>query len=288
MMKPKRQGHQILLEYPVHPRPRWGHGLPPHPPLQAVLERGRADYEKALSSISDHRAVLHTVSHEPAHQRPTAPHWNNIWFSVLDAASLMGFLLSRRPKRYMEIGSGNSTKFARHSTQAGQLPTTITSVDPQPRAEIDAICDRVIRKPLEECDVAIFDELDAGDILSFDGSHRVFTNSDVTVFFFEVLPRLKPGILVHIHDIFLPADYTPAWNKRFYSEQYLLGAMLLCGAPPFRVILPNYFVCTDEALSERVLRIFQAEAGGRDIPFRYPNRAALPGVSFWLQTTPQS
>jgi hypothetical protein len=114
-------------------------------------------------------------------------------------------------------------------------------------------------------------------------THRVFTNSDVTVFLLEVLPQLKPGILVHMHDIILPCDYPPAWNNRFYSEQYVLGAMLLCGVPPFQTVLPNYFVCTDPSLSEQARRIFQTRTSGRDIPFFYANQPDLPGVSFWFE-----
>jgi hypothetical protein len=97
------------------------------------------------------------------------------------------------------------------------------------------------------------------------------------------LPELAPGILVHVHDIFLPADYPPQWNDRLYSEQYLLGAMLLCPEQPFRVILPNFFVCTDASLGSTVRQIFRAERG-LDIPFVYNTDAQIPGVSFWFET----
>ena len=108
----------------------------------------------------------------------------------------------------------------------------------------------------------------------------------MTVFFLEVLPRLKPGVIVHVHDIFLPADYPPSWDGRLYNEQYLLAAMLLCGSPPFRVLLPNYFVSTDGALGARVREIFKGTDGRRDIPYYYANDTSLPGVSFWLEAAP--
>jgi len=175
--------------------------------------------------------------------------------------------------------------FARYAVHVGGLPTTITSLDPQPRAAIDALCDEVVRVPLETCDLRVFDTLVAGDVLFFDGSHRVFTNSDVTAFFFDVVPRLAPGVLVHIHDIFWPWDYPPTWNEHFYSEQYLLGAMLLSVGPPFRVILPNFFVCNDGELSAIVRELFHAPSGAVDIPFSYPGVPGnVPGVSFWLET----
>ena len=270
--------------YQVNPLPRWGHGLALHPQILSALEKSRADYARVLEELETHRAALHAVSHDYNPRDPTAPFWNNVWFSTLDAASLVGFLLSRKPTRYLEIGSGHSTMFARYAVRSGGLRTAITSVDPRPRAQIDALCDRVVRAPLETCDLAVFEELEPNDLLFLDGSHRIFTNSDVTVFFLEVLPRLKPGVLVHVHDVFLPADYPPAWNTRGYSEQYLLGAMLLCGAPPIRVILPNYYVCTDSWLGSRVRDIFRAGHGGRDIPIAYANAGKTPGVSFWLET----
>lgn len=272
--------------YEVNPRPRWGHGMAPHRQIQAVLEQGRADYEKVLQELEKHRAVLHAIRHEADQRDATAPFWKNIWFTGLDAASLVGFVLSRKPTRYLEIGSGHSTMFARYAVRSAGLQTTLTSVDPKPRAQIDALCDRVVRTSLEACDLALFDELEANDILFLDGSHRILTNSDATVFFLEVLPRLKPGVLVHVHDVFLPADYPPIWNKRIYSEQYLLAAMLLCGSPPFRIVLPNYFVCTDPTLGPRVRKLFRAEGGGQDIPFEYANIKALPGLSFWFETGP--
>lgn len=263
--------------YPVEPRARWGHGQPRHTQVRAVLERSREVFRERLALIDRHKGALAAVPH--ARPTPLAAWWGNAGFSCLDAAALVAFLLERNPPRYVEIGSGNSTMFARHAIRHGGLQTHITSIDPQPRAEIDSISDTIIRRQLEQCDVDFVDELRPGDILFFDGSHRAFPNSDVTVFFLEILPRLKPGVLVHVHDIFLPDDYPPPWRLRMYSEQYMLAAMLLCPALPFRVILPNYFACTDPELSETVHDIFR----DGDIPFTYKNDVNCPGVSFWFE-----
>jgi len=260
-------------------RSRWGHGAAAHPQLLAALERDRADYERLLADMERQGDVLRSVNQEHDPKSPLSPCWNNFWFTALDAAMLVSFLLTRAPKNYLEIGSGNSTMFASHTLRAAALPTIISSIDPRPRAEIDALCHRKIRAQLEDCDVALFDELSAGDILFFDGSHRVFMNSDVTVFFLEIMQRLKPGVLVHIHDIFLPADYPPDWSQSLFAEQYMLAAMLLCGAPPFKVIFPSYFVCSDTALSARARTILEAMG----IPFNYPNAAKTLSSSFWLE-----
>src|SRR6516162_2768381 len=95
-------------EYRVIPRARWGHGLAPHPFLQSVLERGRADYERVLNELEIRRALLHQIEHDGRPDRPTAPFWNNKWFTAIDAAVLVGLLLARRPRHYFEIGSGHS------------------------------------------------------------------------------------------------------------------------------------------------------------------------------------
>jgi hypothetical protein len=270
--------------YEVHPKPRWGHGSEAHPELRAVIEQGRAGYEAVLTRMARYRDLLHQVPHTGGQISPSMPYWYNGWFSALDAASLMCFLSDRKPRRYIEVGSGFSTKFARFTISRQSLPTSVTSIDPMPRAEIDVLCDQVVRSRLEDCAPQELDSLSAGDILLFDGSHRVFENSDVTVFFLEILPRLRPGVLVHIHDIFLPFDYIPRWNERLYSEQYLLASMLLCRGPPFRLVLPNYFVCTDQHLTKLVVSLFQADTGKRDIPLLYANGADIPGVSFWIET----
>jgi hypothetical protein len=131
----------------------------------------------------------------------------------------------------------------------GGLPTTITSIDPHPRAGIDTLCQRVIRQPLESSDLAVFADLRAGDVAFYDGSHRVFTNSDTTVFYLEVLPELPPGVLVGIHDILWPDDYLPEWADYWFSEQYLLGAYLLAETPWLTPLLACNYVSGQTELS---------------------------------------
>jgi hypothetical protein len=203
--------------------------------------------------------------------------------SALDAGALVTFIAWKTPAHYLEIGSGQSTRFARYAINILKLGTKITSIDPVPRHNIDQICDRIIRSPLESCDLAIFEDLEAGDILFVDGSHQAFSKSDVTVFFFEIMPRLKSGVIVHLHDIFIPYDYPAVWNHRLYNEQYILAAMLMCEKPPFRVVAPIAFIGQDEALSAFAKRAFVSQNGGRDIPFIYPNESNTPGVSFWFE-----
>ena len=172
-------------------------------------------------------------------QAKTEPTWINGWFPGLDSFSLIGMLAKYKPKKYLEVGSGNSTKFARWAIDNFSPKTKLISIDPFPRAEIDSICDQIVRYPLEDVDQKYFTELEAGDILFVDNSHRSFQNSDVTVFFTEILPELNPGVVYGIHDIFIPADYPPTWESRFYNEQYLLMSYIFGGAAGDKIIFPT-------------------------------------------------
>jgi predicted O-methyltransferase YrrM len=269
------KGYQpVFLDYPVQAEPRWGYGKPVHSEIQAILERGRARYAETLRSFL---AVKDSLVAIPLNDEPgsTEPCWRNRWLpGGLDTLALYGMLATSRPKQYLEVGSGYSTRLTRRTVRDQKLETTITSIDPQPRAEIDKLCDRVIRQSLQQVDLAVFDELEPGDIVFFDGSHRASMNSDVTVFFLEVLPRLLPGVLVHLHDIALPADYPPEWRDWYYSEQYLLAVALLAEHPNFDVVLPNAFVAADAQLSMIVEPIWR-EVRMKEVPRQ--------GMSFWMR-----
>lgn len=224
----------VTLDYPTSASntPRW---TSPHPQLDRIIVAHTSAYRRSLEVIAGYRKDFTRID---VHERDRRePHWANDWLPGLDGAAIYAFLRTRNPALYLEVGSGNSSKFAHRARREGELRTQIVSIDPNPRQEIDEMCDRTIRSPLEAVDLSVFDELEKGDVLFFDGSHRVFMNSDVTVFFLEVLPRLRPGVLVGVHDVFLPYDYPPQFADRYYSEQYLLATHLIAGNQSFAPIL---------------------------------------------------
>ena len=173
--------------------------------------------------------------------------------------------------------------FARRAIRDHGLPTRIVSIDPHPRTEIEALCDQSIRSPMEDVDTHVFDQLGAGDILFIDNSHRSFQNSDVTAFFLEVLPRLRPGVIVHIHDIFLPVDYPPAWADRHYSEQYLLACWLLANPKRFELMLSNAFVSIDSELSGQVAPLWDAPRFAEAKAAAIRVMPDFKGQSFWAR-----
>ena len=267
-----RSSQMLFLDYRVEPRSRYGFGRAPHAGLLALLETGRDSYRELLRGFLSFDAKLAGIPKDQADAR--SPFWMNGWIPPLDAVALYGLLAQRKPRLYLEIGSGNSTKFARRAIEDHSLPTQIVSVDPHPRAEIDRLCDRLVRRPLQEADLALFDGLQAGDVLFLDCSHVLLTNSDVAVAFLDIVPRLPAGVLVQVHDVFLPYDYPPRWAHHYWSEQYLLAFALLEGASRLKVLLPNAFVSADPELS-RVLEPLWQRVGlaGLDA-----------GVSMWLIT----
>lgn len=146
-----------------------------------------------------------------------------------------------KPARIVEIGSGNSTKFFRKAISDANINSSLISIDPYPRATIESVVDQVIRKNFLDVPLEFFDMLTTGDILFLDGSHLVFHGSDVTHFFLRILPRLSPGVFVHLHDIWLPEEYPVSFDLRWYSEQYLLAAFLL-GNEAWQTLVPVHFL----------------------------------------------
>lgn len=239
----------IELEYSPNPRPRYGHGLPAHPELRMFLNQYRSSYRNALSSILALESRFRDITNDSKNERD--PDWHDTFFYSLDALSLYMFIERYRPQRLIEVGSGNSTRFARAAVRDFGLRTKITSIDPSPRQAIKEVADEIVQSRLEDMSsLEMFYGLKSGDIVFFDGSHVSHMNSDVSVFFLEILPRLTPGVVVQIHDIWLPYDYPPEWTKRFYSEQYLLAAFVLGGAKGLRPLLSNAFVWGDLELSQ--------------------------------------
>ena len=257
----------IALDYPIDAHPRYGFGLPRHPQLALLIETSRSVYAHNLTTVQSYTKHLHQLP---------ASWWINGYLPTLDAATLYALSAERNPARYVEVGSGVSTTFVRRAIRDHALATTITSIDPFPRAEIDQLCDVVIRQPLEEVDLDLFRQLSTGDMLFIDNSHQAFQNSDVTVFFLDVLPNLPPGILVGIHDIFLPDDYPPSYKFNYYNEQYLLATWLLGGGQKIQIVIPNWFVSSDPELRGQIKPLFTtSQFQGVD----------THGNIFWFQTT---
>jgi hypothetical protein len=155
------------------------------------------------------------------------PHWNNGLFERDDARALYAMVAHLRPRRILEVGSGNSTKFARKALTDHNIDCALVCIDPKPRAEIGAVADRVIHKHVRDVSVREFEELGDGDILFWDGSHITFNGTDTTHLYLSLLPLITRNVSIHVHDVQLPYEYEAGYSAHYYNEQYMLATLLL-------------------------------------------------------------
>ena len=150
----------------------------------------------------------------------------------------------RKPRRIIEVGGGNSTRLmaaALRKNAEADAPGELATIEPEPDSLLRSGFpgfSKLIRMRVQEMPPQYFEQLEAGDILFLDSSHVVALGSDVVYEILEILPRLKPGVLVHFHDIFMPAEYPEKFVKQnlcFWGEQYMLQAFL-CGNRNFRIV----------------------------------------------------
>lgn len=172
----------------------------------------------------------------------TAFFTQNSQFSWLDARALFVLLHAWQPRRVIEVGSGFSSLLiadVNRRWRGGGIDVMCIEPYPRPflRRGVPGIA-RLVEDQVQNIELGEFARLAAGDVLFIDSSHVAKTGSDVNYLYFEVLPRLAPGVNVHIHDIFLPHDYPRDWvigENRSWNEQYLLRALLM-GSNLFDVV----------------------------------------------------
>ena len=160
--------------------------------------------------------------------------FDNNMFAAGDAEFLYNLVRCKKPRRVVEIGSGSSTLLVieaikKNKTEQETYMCQHTCIEPYEMPWLERSGVTVRRDRVESVEKSVFQELEAGDLLFIDSSHIIRPQGDVVCEFLEILPILKKGVIVHIHDIFTPRDYPHEWvvNKvRFWNEQYLLEALL--------------------------------------------------------------
>ena len=168
------------------------------------------------------------------------PRWHQDWFPGLDAAVAYSFVRSKKPRNILEIGSGHSTRFILKAIKDGNLDTSLTCVDPAPRAPFFSEKIYFFEKTIQSVDLKQLPELSEGDFLIIDSSHIAVSGSDVDIIVNQILPNLPKGVFVHFHDIFFPDHYPPAWQWREYNEQLVISALLFGGR--FEPVFSSHFV----------------------------------------------
>lgn len=235
----------VLLDYPVDLVTT---GKAPNEKLFGIISANNTSYSMLLNKALSYKDAFASIKQDSQKDEESLPGWNNGFLPGLDMIMLYTLIAETRPKKYLEIGSGSSTKVVNQCRQDNKLSVEITSIDPQPRQTIVKIADKIFQHGLENADLSVFGTLQENDILFFDGTHVLAPNSDVTVFFLKVLPMLKAGVLVHVHDIYIPYEYPAFMQKRFYNEQYILAATLLSNPARYEVVAPNYYIYQQKEL----------------------------------------
>lgn len=159
---------------------------------------------------------------------------NNGSFGAGDAEYWYQIIRQIKPKRIIEVGSGNSTLMAimaieKNKDEMPDYSCEHTCIEPYEMPWLEKTKVSVLREKVEEVELSFFSQLEENDILFIDSSHVIRPQGDVLFEYLELLPSLNKGVIVHVHDIFLPKNYSHAWLEEkvtFWNEQYLLEAFL--------------------------------------------------------------
>ncbi len=205
---------------------------------------------------------------------------NNGGFESVDGEILYCIIRYFKPRRIIEIGSGNSTYLSALAIQKNkeedrEYTCELTAIEPYPNKVLRAgfpNLSRLIKEPVQNIPLSVFERLGENDILFIDSSHVLKAGSDVQYEYNEILPRLNKGVLIHIHDIFLPFEYPKKWicqHHLFWTEQYLLQAFLTYN-PTIKVIWAGYYMHRNHPeLLEKAFKTY--------------NRERIEPGSFWMR-----
>ncbi len=231
---------------------------PPYPEIEALFEREAPAFLATVDLVDAHADALIGLGRL----------LDQGWFPPLDGAVAYSLVRTRQPRRVIEVGSGHSTRILARALGG---TSELVAIDPAPRADIAGLAGvRVVDQTLQAVPADLFDLLAAGDILFIDSSHILMPGSDVDLLLNRVLPRLPPGVLVHIHDIFLPFDYPTVWGWRNYNEQQGVAPLLAGGG--CRPLFSS--VWAERRLGERL---------ARSVVAHLPRPTNAMATSLWLE-----
>jgi hypothetical protein len=207
--------------------------------------------------------------------KPDQFYLNNGFFDGMDALVAYCMVRQFQPGVIIEVGGGFSS-LVLGKALAKSNNANLICIEPFPQEFLQhgfPGLHSLIEKKVEDIDVEFFSQLDSGDVLFIDSSHTVKIGGDVNYLFLEVLPRLKPGVIVHVHDIFLPFEYRRDWimeEFRFWTEQYLLQAFLTFNSE-FEVLVANSYL---------------SHCHKEDLQATFPSLPSWGGGSFWMRRKP--
>jgi hypothetical protein len=228
---------------------------------------GQFNYQQELSAIPYHKTY-----------NPLQFYYANPSLGPADAEYLYCMIRHFKPEKIIEIGSGHSTLMEKQAIEKNNQENPLYKceqicIEPYEMPWLEKTGVQVVRKLVEDVDVSFFSSLKRNDILFIDSSHIIRPQGDVLFEFLEILPTLNPGVIIHIHDIFSPKDYTRKHlvdDVLFWNEQYLLEAFLSCNDEFIIIGALNY------------LKTHFPEELNSKLPVLKNNPDHVPG-SFWIR-----
>lgn len=205
-------------------------------------------------------------------------------YMAIDAHIYYAMIRNFKPRRIIEIGAGNSTLLSSSACLENQQETgqtvDLVAIEPYPsqilREGISGVS-QLIKSKVQSVDLSLFTSLEANDILFIDSSHNLRSGNDVQFEYLEVLPRLAPNVLVHVHDISLPRAYPRVYYEKhlYWNEQYMLQAFLAFSYR-FQVLWPGNYMMLK--YPERVCAVFpEYHIMRQHYPMSEPS-------AFWMRT----
>lgn len=212
-------------------------------------------------------------------EEPCRYYVNDDVYPIGDATILRAMILAMKPNRIIEIGSGFSSACMLDALdESGNFEANVTFIEPYAERLLGLLrpadqqrC-KIIQQPVQALEVGLFETLEPNDILFIDSTHVLKTGSDVHFELFEILPRLKNGVLIHFHDIHYPFEYPESWifdQNYSWNEIYALRAFLMYNHEFEVVYFNSFFASAYRELIEQT----------------YPPMLQNTGGSLWLRKT---
>lgn len=238
--------------------------------------------ERQINLLSEFCSQFKNEYDDFPREQTTVPYQyfvNNKSFESVDGESYYCMIRHFKPRRIIEVGSGYSTFVGTQAVIKNKdeygIDCEYVAIDPYPNKTIEKGfpgLSRVVKSKVEDVDFSTFLNLGENDILFIDSSHVLAIGNDVHYLYSEVLPRLKKGVLIHVHDIFLPSNYPKNWvleKHIFWNEEYLLQAFLTFNSTFEIVLWASYLHLR---FPDELGKAFSS----------YDSQNVLPG-SFWMR-----
>jgi hypothetical protein len=227
-------------------------------------------YQILLDELPKHLARFDTF--RGAETNDVGFQFGNGFYESPDVEILYAMVRMQCPRQIVEIGCGHSTKVIQQAIRDGGIECEHVAIDPEPRQDISRLVDLMIEQPVEFARAESYvEKLHCGDILFIDTSHEVKPANDVACIYGKLINRVPIGVIVHIHDIFIPYEYPRTWVREFrrkWGEQYIVQMMLM-NFGGWEILWPGYFL-------QRTLPQFDTH---------FPHRNGGMAQSLWLQKT---